>query len=66
MHDVTMPNPGKRNLDATVLNEIEEPNGDCASITLRANRNVMELMTVRMTCDHHENHDDARNTLDVR
>ena len=23
-------------------------------------------MTVSMTCAHHENHDDARNTFDVR
>ena len=61
-----MPNPGKKNLDATLLNEIEPPNDCVVSITLLANRNVMELMTVSMTCDHHENHDDARNTLDVR
>jgi len=62
-----VPNPGKKNLDATLLNEIEPPNDCCVSITLRANRNVMELMTVSMTtCDHHENHDDARNTFDVR
>ena len=44
IEEATMPNPGKKNLPATLPIFTA-----CASITLRANMNVTELMTVSIT-----------------
>lgn len=61
--DAIVPSRGSENLAATLL----IPRGvvSCAFKTLRAKRKVMELTTVKITWDHHENQDEARSTLAV-
>ena len=59
-----MPNPGNRNFPIIVA---APPVGeDVEERTFLAKRNVMELTTVSISWDHHENHDDARSATEAR
>jgi hypothetical protein len=62
--DRTVERPGSTNLGATVPRPINDI--DDASITLRAKMNVTALITVRMTCDHHDSQVDAFRLFDAR
>ncbi len=62
-----MPNPGSRNFPTvTPFVAEDEDDEDAARRTFLANRNVMELITVSISWDHHENHDDARRAREAR
>ena len=58
MDDATMPNPGSRNFPTVTqfAAEDDEDDDDASRSTFLANRNVMELITVSISWDHHENH----------
>ena len=62
-----MPNPGRRNFPTVIPFAPDDDDDDAAARrTFLANRTVMALITVSISWDHQENHDDARRAREAR